>query len=802
MQIFPLVEDGSSTDGIMEENHIDEKTGLGYIDRTYLNYHHKYDVIANGNVKTIVTSVEREITQVVLKYNVNMNIAYSTDGNEFDLSFVYDGELTVSAENEDVNEIKVLKYELVNTKTKEIIKIIDKESILELYISSEGYVEFHKNNVGNDKFYGENNSTLELSFIEEKSIYENSEEIYTAKEAQGNINILINGDKVDKLFYRPYQILKKEVPKLSKKDLLKFSLDSWHSSYRLLHKDSNESNVTIEWFLDGKKINTRREVELLQVEYSSNNEISVKITVDNGESSTVREEIIESNYNKHDYFDSSNLQSEYDVIYRINELIVNFDLLGHEFFRNIDINNSIFSWKVDSDISASDNLIITEGTENKQVPTVTFKEHNSYSQNIYLKLFVNHEVKIVKFYIQFKYGEDGYGGKKDIIESISEANISNASTRGFTWQVTHKDLDNNGLEDILYTTHMYENYPTGYYLNVSYQYPNKKFIAAEPYLITKEYINWFTFIKTGDFNGDGISDIFIPALVSDENKSMSKIISLEQNNFMLLKEFNNTSLDILSIADMNNDGKDDFIAYDKSSSQNIIYTDINNLDEKIILTEGNNTFDNKIYITDINSDGLKDIVYAINVDKVSDVYDIGLDDMLVVKCLYQVRKDKFVMKEKVHRFSYFAYKYSSLDINDKIMIDNNILVLDTKNNEDNNKILYSFNLNQEFKLELLSKVFINRRGYDESFYPPIDMNNDGKKDLVSYSTASNGQGSVDILFQKENYKFTPNYTYALSLKEEVNSFANNSILTDIDGDGKVEITTVSAVNKFSFIEFK
>jgi hypothetical protein len=790
--IFPLEIDGSKSKGIVVDNHINSM-GLGYIDTTYTNYIHKNSVVSNGKVKSTVLSVKKLAEGYLVNVKVDMDILYKLTDREIKFKMIYRSDF-----NTALNQITKLtseKYSIEDSKSHDTIEIMQDNQKFRLYIASEGYVNIKSISNDIDSFYGKNGTQLTMDFIEEKSIYNGETKLYSLKKGQGKIELVLNEKEVNPLFFTPYKILEKEMPKFLESDIATFSLDSWNISYALLNKDSNTTVVTVEWFVNGVKVENNDGFELLKSNYNKDDNVKLRITADNGESIVVKEQVLNAERDDYYWMDSVKDEYRFDIDYRTNELSFDINLLTHEFFKNIDVEQSKFSWKAKY-------ITLEEGTEKSATPHVTFREYTRSGTELFLKILHNGKVDVIKFKIHLYHGVEGYDIKPRILATLTDVNVSNEGKRGYIRSMTHYDVDNNGLEDIIYTAVEYKT-PKKYTLNVIYQDEKMKFDSHESYTIAERLPSIFTSIRIGDFNGDGKKDIAVPFIIGnvwekEMNEEHYHIISLERGAYRELKEINTTNIQVCNTSDMNGDGKDDFLTYNRENNKSVIYTNIDNLSEKIVLSkEINRCIDNSTRVVDLNRDGLNDMIDVFSIKKVADKNGVGYNDMLVVGYYIQLANHQYQYTEKSYRFSYITSSYKNSYLNYISIIDEHILIC-TGEDADGQNFLYSFDLNGDDKLVLLSKVAINGSFSSFDKFTFIDINHDGKKDLVV--------DFLDVFYQREDYAFSSNYHYNfhsdLNVSNESNVFNYySSFIADLDNDGYAEMVGMMYTDKFYLLNF-
>ena len=368
------------------------------------------------------------------------------------------------------------------------------------------------------------------------------------------------------------------------------------------------------------------------------------------------------------------------------------------------------------------------------------------------------------------------------IGSIEEANLSNNDEYVATLTATSFDLDQNGLKDILYSSETY----SGTFLNIDYQDSKKV------YNHTEFEINGTLYY--GDFNGNGVLD----ALIFGDT---SKILQLQRNNITAMQDINISSyynlINIAAVSDINNDRKDDIIVRDNNIDQYMIYTDVGNLNEKIVVGNSANCQGIKS-AEDINGDGLKDIICTPFKVRECSTDDSECSAYIGMTYFMQKSSNNFVKKE--HKYTLLnngtPSSVFSTRLYGSVMLDSTHMAISAYDGNMTN--LYTFAL-EEDKLNFLSKIKVNRERID-GFMRPVDLNKDGRKDLVSFSDGGN---VLSVFIQKENYDFYTNALFKIDTYSQLTDrIASNAIIDDIDNDGTMEIITINGVSKFSYINFK
>jgi len=787
-------------EGVSAINHIDDSTKIGYIVQNFTNYDYgAFEFYGKQNIRL----------NGYYRFDKYEN-TYKTDT---DLTFISnENNITIKAkmhtiDNNGTQKEYIDKYYIYDEKYHENIEILDiNTEHPKLYIGSEGYVTI---DATNDNFlvYGKHNTELSVIFKQENSIYEtraldiepditHQVQIYSQKRGQGSIDTVLNGLTQEKLYYIPYQVSSFEPIKFyesnNEPEILEYAFYSWYINYKLLNYNKNDIDISIEWFVNNIKVDTPFSYELPLNSYSENDTIKVVLNVHYGDISTKIEQSLtaeENNYRnasgKYEYPEDT-----YNIVYRTNDKIFNLNLLKHEYFDNIDIENSDFSWTIFYGFNPGlEGFSIDHKTQYEKIPRVTNKEYRyGYRGEIYLKIYTNNKIKVVRFNITLEKGSTGINNIPNIIESINEANITNNSEYITTHKVQHVDIDKNGLDDIIYISET----TNGNFLNISYQ-DSKRVFDLEKIAINGG-------IYLGDFDGDTT----IEALAFSNDLNETKIISLNRGNIHKIKDINLSStmniLDIKAVADMNNDGRDDLIIANNQEKKLYIYDDINNtLDKRLI---GSNECIKILSIVDVNNDGLKDIICAPS-DSLKYLYSENGEDYfssnLIIKAYLQDIDNSFTLVTRkyalINNASY--HEVNGMSVYSGVMLNNSMMAISLKDKDGD--ILYTCDLNNDSN-KPQSKTLTNAYQI-AAFFTPIDIDHDGLSDLISFN--SYGSGKLNIFNQKQNFEFESDYSVNIdSYYQLTDSLLRNAFLYDIDNDGSSEIVTVNGENKFSYINFK
>ena len=798
--------------GIILEDNSDSKTKLGSKIFTYNNYKYNESII-NGSKRIDIVSIKKYSDSTKIKVKNDINITFKTLNSEINLKIKFDVDIIVDKKGNSSVNYQINKYLIYDKDKKEFIEVLDFNKNPKLYVSSLGYVNIDTESE-NFRLYGENNSHLVLKYQNEEAIFETQYtldvddgndveipyqvEIYSPKVGHGSIHVMLNNIKKNDFYFVPYKVSRNEPLKFyapnGKPKLLEYSFYSWNINYNLLNLNKNDTKINIEWYIDGKRVYLSSLYELPYEKYKNANNIKVVINAISGGIKTRQEEFLSADeLNKRV---SSGIyeypEDTFDIVYKTNNKKFRLNLLSHEYFDDIDIENSNFSWTVLNVLDEGiESFSIDKATQYNKIPIVQYKESSyGYKGSIYLKIFSKYTMKVVRFNITLSHGDTGIvNNNLAVIKSIDEADLTNNAEYVATNKVYHYDIDKNGLDDIIYESETHD----GSFLNVSYQNDKRIFEFDKISIDGRIYL--------GDFNGDGKKEVFV---FGNENDS-SKIISLKKGNLHTTKNINISNymniLNIEKIADINNDGKDDLVISNNQDNKLYIYTNIDNLNEKYVL--GTNKCKGPLLsVTDVNSDGLKDIVCSPK-NRFKYLYTKNYDDYVssYLDITYYLQKtlNSFKMKTNVYTLE-TNVKYQTVSSNIAYgaqILDNTKIVVSLQDKKE--YMLYIYDLSSDSN-KSISKVKTNM-GIVYNFFNPKDINNDGLNDLLAYENY--GSGRMNIFNQKKDFIFDSDYNLDLtSYNSLMDESLENAFLDDIDNDGSLEIVTVNGENKFSYINFK
>ena len=806
--------------GVKEDNHIDKTTGLGYRILTYTDVPYN-STLMNGTTRIDILSLKATSTQIIAKIKTEESLTVHTRDNNISIHRIIKATVDLSNEKDEFQDLLIEKYYIYDEEYKEHIDIVDFNVNPKLYIGSEGYVLIDPNS-NNFLISGDNNTKLSLIFKDEEAIYETryappgdpingrpspyQEKIYEPKEEQGEIVVTLNSTKMKNLYFVPIKVSEYEPPKFYENygnaSLLEYSFYAWHTKYRLLNSDVNNTQIKVSWFVNDVKIDTPIQYELPLGTFSASDTVKVVVTAAHGDVRITKEVILDATSNSYNVASGAYEypKDTYEIEYRTNSLEFDLDLLAHKYFENIDVNNSKFSWNM---LNVSNcqreetpsgeilpygrcSYIVKQDTKYQQILKLSAKKYGILYEPLYLMVYNEHKVKVVRFNITLMRGASGIEGNEssDIIASIDEANITQDRYVN-THKVVHFDLDNNGLDDIIYTSETYD----GSFLNVSYQ--NEKRIFSLEKLQNKGGL------FLGDYDGDGRKEAFM----FGATENASQLISLEKGNLNVVKDINLTNiqniLNVTSVADMNNDGKDDLIIANNQEKKLYIYENLDDLTQKRLV--GALICQGVQAIKDINSDGLNDIICKPRRRETHDATTGLFSSELFIDYFLQESNGTYTLKTKEHTLikDVTFNKASRTRVYGSTMLDNSKMVVSV--NDGLKYTLCTYDLMNMVTVPL-DKIDTNS-DHISAFLTPTDVNYDWKVDLLYYRDYAHG--GLGIFYQLDDFSFDADYKVKMTTYNHLTDrFFRNAFLDDIDNDGSLEIITVNGENLFSYINLK
>lgn len=808
---LPLEED-DGTEGIHNKSHINEKSGLGYSTTTYDHYQFTRYASVTGKVRVDVDSVKIGGTMATVEMRTTFDLLIETPNDL--LTYKTSAEVTVLTDGSEseILEMLITDYYLYDKTNEEEIALTPfsmQDRSVKLYVGSEGYVDV-SSSPGRYRLDGGDHTRLELRFVPEKAIYETrykdpedpleseemipyQAEVYTPEKGQGTIESVLNGVQKPTRYFAQYGLSEFEPPKLygyidGEANLIEYNFGIWHTNYRFLNKDTSNIRIKkMEWRVNGKSVKTPIPQELPYGYVGEYDTIEFVMTVSTGDMDYVFiQNVDDSNYNVSSG-EYDHPEDTFDIDYRTESLEFDLDILAHEYFEDKDLDASVFSWKVGNEVggpSYGDYQII-DATKYQRIPTVKATSYGVMFDPLYLKLYTKTEFKIVRFNLVLSKGTSGIQGlsREDVIDSINEVNVSSDDDYIYVKHVVPVDADRNGLDDIVYTYETEE----GSFLAVDHQ--------ESPRVFAHERLSIGGEMHVGDFDGDGTQEVLM--IGSTENGS--ELVSLEKGNVHRVKELSlSDDMNIKAVADVNGDGKDDLIVSDLEEDKLYLYENIDDLNQTVLI--GSPVCRKVLKVTDLDGDGLQDIVCSPSYrDEQEERDETTYFSVTLLMRYFMQNEDKTFTS---HTQEYVLLKDGTLE--EQVWMRGHAAVwvgegvFSVEIGDESGENLYTFELTED-TMTLIGKTMLNGN-YINNFFPPTDINGDGKKDLLNINS---GPQDLSVMLQKEDGSFDSNYLFPLDAYNGLASpWLNNACLRDIDHDGSPEIVVVSKENAFSYINLK
>ena len=344
-----------------------------------------------------------------------------------------------------------------------------------------------------------------------------------------------------------------------------------------------------------------------------------------------------------------------------------------------------------------------------------------------------------------------------------------------------RDVDNDGHIDIL-TANEADNS-----LSVLLNRGDGSFIESVNYAVGEQPVA----LKLDDFNQDGFVDIavansnasngFISILLNQRNGDFELTLPLPNRT---VQSFETSGSKELLVADFNDDGLDDLLSVDYSSS---IFLQINNADATFAIPvefEVGNTVQSVI-TGDLNQDGILDILAS--------TYDYRTQRSQIVPIISD--KNRTLVTETPWPIDGPAFNVNIGDFNGDSILDFSYLSQD--DNYDPNLVIWLGDETGTFQQDSSTLISLNRLydygSADVSITQIADINNDGLDDLVYLreglldtltdevflsALLNNGDGS----FTERSSQYIPSGSTAYTF------FRNSRLeLADLNGDGSLDI---------------
>ena len=381
--------------------------------------------------------------------------------------------------------------------------------------------------------------------------------------------------------------------------------------------------------------------------------------------------------------------------------------------------------------------------------------------------------------------------KMQIIDKVIKAKEIDESFPKYNMYI--KDFNNDGKKEIIYTQNKLDDNGDMQINLIVEQRDNQKAKKIKTYTLdTDNDVDNFTNYYLGNFNKDKYTDIITTqynnisydfttykTLYQNKNGSLNTVSVIEGDKYKHLK-----------VANIIGDKTDDIV----------IQTEIDYEDSDILIvskdkniTIAAETKDSiKMLVKDINNDSNKDIVL---IERSSTEYDNNYT--LTLKGKIYLQDDAEDFQEYNVNFKLANYKdYDSDYIVDVKIADfkkhKNTFVVASEN------YLYILEYSKG-KLKIKKKMPLSGYGVDGASIEIVDINHDGKKDIV---IINNGYyGDIRVFIQIDSFDFLQEQVYSLE-KLNINYSDLAYVLGDIDNDKKYELYFNNNSNKLNVIYFK
>lgn len=369
-----------------------------------------------------------------------------------------------------------------------------------------------------------------------------------------------------------------------------------------------------------------------------------------------------------------------------------------------------------------------------------------------------------------------------------------------TFNVYMRDFDGDGHKDLIYmipfVKQHYDDNSTDYRVpTLVIEYRNgDTILGKESYEVNATELDNF---YVGDVNGNGKLDILLThtnGYSPPTNKRFSVMFQRDQGRLAPEKDIVLSNYDALAISDVTGDGRDDILlnAMDEYN---------NNLGIQIFSEEGNITLqtsfhqshqsgDKVILIKDLDNNGKKDIIVA-NKETDSSMLEIEFN------VFYQDDNGSYSRKEYT---AFLGSAEEGENVKDIIISDldgkDEFLIASTRN-------IYILAM-QDDGLTVIKKLnYFNRSTKDSpKILDPVDIDHDGKKDLIVLDTCLYADMFVGIFIQKSDMDFFVEQNYSFDGNDHGGFDDPGYVLDDINNDGKYEIFFNAGDENLSAIYFK
>jgi len=402
-----------------------------------------------------------------------------------------------------------------------------------------------------------------------------------------------------------------------------------------------------------------------------------------------------------------------------------------------------------------------------------------------------------------------YNRTKRLASEISQMDLIESEEYNhddFTYNSTHnvymEDMNNDGNKDLIHITGL-DPFADKEPLFVIEYRDGKTLLERREYNITNLTSYDLDNYYIADLNGDEKLDVlFVYNNVNDtsDNTSYGKILQKEDGTFEDIIKFSLDNRDSVLIENIIHDSGSEIIILRADNFESLnevkIYSEEENITIPINLPTaiGSRILSTQILSHDLDSNLKEDIII------VNNSFVEGSELIFTCSVLSQETNGSF--SEKI----YTTKLKDNLTVSDYETIQN-VKIADIDDNQNiwivqSSKSIYLMKL-ENGELVILKTIEYEPNSYKEEIqiFNPVDINSDGKDDIVIALGGSNNK-PLNILIQTDDLEFLPIQEY--NFTNFGNSFNGNSssVLGDIEGDGKIELFMTTGEENLSVLYFK
>jgi len=402
--------------------------------------------------------------------------------------------------------------------------------------------------------------------------------------------------------------------------------------------------------------------------------------------------------------------------------------------------------------------------------------------------------------------------KMELIESEEHNYDNNFFVESSLYGMYMKDFNNDGNKDLIYVGSSVKIEKEDDFIEPNGNVIEGSEITIITPLLTIDYRNGKTLLdkKTyeikhmsgyhlNDMNGDGKLDVLITYANSNDtsdNKTYGVMYQQPDGSLENIQKFSLANRNSLVIHNIIGDDSDDIVTMGtnnySSNGKITIYTNDRNITIQSTLAKGKDT---KLLIHDIDKNSKQDIIIVNKTYKSGESED---SEKLIFDCSILFQESNSSFTEKV----YSIILEENMNIVDYPQIID-LQIVDVNNQKDI-WMLSSTEKIYFLKLENNNFEVINSIKYKEDKRPIatnlVDINGDGKKDIVLIESSNAESNLVSVLIQTDNLKFISEQSY--SFNDDSFSATSTALLGDIDNDGKYELFVNTGEEELSVLYFK